>query len=426
MKLRLEQVRMNESVPWLERVAAKVDEIEGVQRQELLSHLAWAKDQLRIVSKYSRICKRLEKFSRGLLAFPVHLVKFSFPVSLMPRTRLSIQEGVCQSFHLFCKELHLLTVTVASERLASADRESVVEMVKESSSRLWSTLAPMDGDLQAAKASLLTFLSNACVSQVEDEKVKLEQRNVQIGALRDALAKFSAKAPKKPPVKGRVSKHACLARKFVRGLHRRGHVAAFRTMITTVDRDWSKAEACYVRSIDEAFNSVKRSIDGDALNDDRCAEVFTALMSTRDALLELADTERDRLQWLLLQPSSASCWNSTFLCAEGVPLVPPRHLDLFASGPVGLSALPSTSSGELAGVRFARVLHDLVNRGYLPIDRMSSSYANSVAVLEFSKYEAAILQIEEEALIPLGENVNVAYVSSVPTLEDALKSQECL
>ena len=79
-----------------------------------------------------------------------------------------------------------------------------------------------------------------------------------------------------------------------------------------------------------------------------------------------------------------------------------------------MSALPSTSSGELAGVRFARVLHDLVNRGYLPIDRMSSSYANSVAVLEFSKYEAAILQIEEEALIPLGENNPFTWVLAPP------------
>ena len=409
---------------WLDRVAAAVDEVDGAHRQELLAHIAWARDQLRIVRKYSRICKRLETFSGELLASPTHLVRFAFPVSLMPRTRLSIQEGVSQSFDLFVKELHILTVTVAPERLAPADRDSVVELVKETGARLWATLAAMDGDFEAAKASLLAFLSNSCASQVDDEKAALKKRLAHFGALRDALSKFCAKAPKKAPARGNTSKHAALARKFVRGLHRRGHVAAFRTMVATVDRDWSEAEACHVRSIDEAFHAVKRGLDADALDDVRCAQVFAALMSTRAALLELADAECERLQWLQLQPSSSRCWSSLVLSADGVPLVPPRHLDLFAGGPVGLRALPSTSTRELAGVRFARVLHDLVEHAHLPIDRMSSSYANSVAVLEFSKYEAAVLQIEEETLLPLGENVGVAYTSTVPSLEVALKEQE--
>ena len=424
MKVRFQTCWSMSGDAWLDQVLETVDQVHGSKRQALLSNVAWAKDQIRIVKKYLRICKKLEKFSADILQLPVHLVDFAFPVSLMPRTRLNIQEGVCQSLELFCKDVQLHTVTLHPERLGLSDRDCVVEIVKETSAKLWDALASMPDGFEAAKTSLLTFLEQTRVDQVDNERAKLAKRHHLITELRVALAKFSEHAPKKAPTAKR-GRHALLTKRLVCGLHRRGCCGAFRVLVTSVDHEWSEEDAVHVRAIDNVFNATKRGLDTDALGEDNCLDVFIALISTCDVILQIAKDECARLQWMRQQPSSSSCWNSICLCQEGLPLVAPRHLDLFARGPVGLKASPCSSAGyEQASVRFVSIMHALIEFGHLALNQMSSNYANSVAVLEFSKYEAAILQIEAEALLPLGEEVGVPYTSSVPTLELALLEQQ--
>ena len=105
----------------------------------------------------------------------------------------------------------------------------------------------------------------------------------------------------------------------------------------------------------------------------------------------------------------------------------PGHLGVFAKGRLRLLApavtLNQPKYTELAGVRMARLLAALLQNGHLPLDKLGCDYANRIVVCEYCKYERAVLAIEAETLVPLGELVHVPYESRVPDLATARLAQ---
>ena len=111
----------------------------------------------------------------------------------------------------------------------------------------------------------------------------------------------------------------------------------------------------------------------------------------------------------------------------------PGHLGVFAKGRLRLLATSnpcgnapnrqSPTHTALAGVRMARLLAALLREGHLPLDRLGCDYANRIVVCEYCKYERAVLAIESETLVPLGELLHVPYESTIPDLATAQRAQ---
>ena len=227
----------------------------------------------------------------------------------------------------------------------------------------------------------------------------------------------------------------------LRGLVRRGHGGALRTLLDRRARELRepcRLTIAALRCLDEGFERVRRDAteDRQIVDDtDWAARLYDALRMMGNVLLHHAVAEGDTLRWLEEQDTDARCWCTTAvvedapeiaMAADHVPLLQaPGHLAVFAHSRLRLHAQPdpSTRRAELAGVRMARLLVALLREGHLPLDRLGCDYANRIVVCEYCKYERAVLNIEAETLVPFGQLVRVPYRSAIPDLATARKAQ---
>jgi len=101
----------------------------------------------------------------------------------------------------------------------------------------------------------------------------------------------------------------------------------------------------------------------------------------------------------------------------------PKHLRRRRVG--GRAArFQSGRRAELAGVRLARVLAQLLQEGHLFLHRLGCDFANRIATCEYAKYELYIMRIESDTLVPFGELVGVPYQSRIPNLKEARLAQK--
>jgi len=454
--LRWSEQGMGTEATWLERAlaAAHARVREQPSDHGVLSRAYFAKEQLQLVQKYQRIGARLERHGADLLTKQTPLVPVHFPVTPLPNTRVSIAEGISRAYVLFCRQLHEATLGVAPERLAPIAPMAMAKLVgfvQRVAGALWeATQAVMKGDAtnQAASARLVVRFETFSDECVREERARLGGARAECDAFACALRDFLDKRALserqlKRRGKGGGAAKAGVVRTWLRGLVRRGHGGALRTLLDRRARNLRERCSCKLtiaglRCLDEGFERMRRDTveDRKLIEDDEwAAQLYDALRMMGNVLLYHAVAEGDDLRWLEEQNVDARCWCSTVVVEDApeiamtnhAPLLQaPGHLAVFAHGRLRLLAPPEdppTRHAELAGVRMARLLVALLRNGHLPLDRLGSDYANRIVVCEYCKYERAVLNIEAETLVPFGQLVRVPYRSAIPDLATARSAQ---
>ena len=438
---------------WLERAlaAAHARVREQPSDHSVLSRAYFAKEQLQLVQKYQRICARLERHGAELLTKQTPLVPVHFPVTPLPNTRVSMAEGISRAYVLFCRQLHEVTLSVAPERLgpiAPLAMAKLVGFVQRVAVDLWEqTCAVINNEStnETACARLAERFETFAIECVNEERSRLGPARAECDAFACALRDFLDKrALSERQLKrrgdGAAAAKAGVVRTWLRGLVRRGHGGALRTLLDRRARELR--EPCRItvtalRCLDEGFERVRHDTAEDRQvveDDDWAARLYDALRMMGNILLHHAVAEGDHLRWLEERATDARCWCSTVVVedapeiamADHAPLLQaPGHLAVFAHGRLRLLAPPdaTTRHAELAGVRMARLLVALLRNGHLPLDRLGSDYANRIVVCEYCKYERAVLNIEAETLVPFGQLVRVPYRSAIPDLATARRAQ---
>ena len=418
----------------------------------VLSRAYFAQEQLQLVQKYQRICARLERYGATLRTKQTPLVPVHFPVTPLPNTRVSMAEGISRALVLFCRRMHETTLAVAPERLAPVAPTAMAKLVgfvQSVAVDLWEqTCAVINNEAtnETACARLAEQCEQFATECVLEERARLGPARAECDAfacaLRDFLNKraLSDRQLKRRGVGAGAAK-AGVVRTWLRGLVRRGHGGALRTLLDRRAREIRepcRLTVAALRCLDEGFERVRRDAAEDRQvveDDDWAARLYDALRMMGNALLHHAVSEGDTLRWLEEQATDARCWCTTevvedapeiAMAADHVPLLQaPGHLAVFAHSRLRLHAQPdpSTRRAELAGVRMARLLVALLREGHLPLDRLGCDYANRIVVCEYCKYERAVLNIEAETLVPFGQLVRVPYRSVIPDLATARKAQ---
>ena len=420
----------------------------------VLSRAYFAQEQLQLVQKYQRICARLERYGAALLTKRNPLVPVHFPVTPLPNTRVSMAEGISRALVLFCRRLHETTLTVAPERLAPVAPTAMAKLVafvQSTAVGLWEeTRAVINEECDEAEARARVVgrceqFADACV---REERARLGPARAECDAFACALRDFFnrrtlSERQLKRRGKGAGAAKAGVVRTWLRGLVRRGHGGALRTLLDRRAREIRERCSCRLtitalRCLDEGFERVRRNTVEDCQvvdDDDWAARLYDALQMMGNVLMYHATEEGDHLRWLEEQAMDARCWCTTAvvedapevaMAADHVPLLQaPGHLAVFARGRLRLHAQPDPATGraELAGVRMARLLVALLREGHLPLDRLGCDYANRIVVCEYCKYERAVLSIEAETLVPFGQLVRVPYTSAIPDLATARRAQ---
>lgn len=455
-----------QSTTWMDEALAAAHEMARQRPGEdhgILSRAYFAKEQLQLVQKYQRICVRLERYGAELLSKRTPLVPVHFPVTPLPNTRLSMQEGITRSLVLFCRQLHEVTLVVANDRLAPIapmPMTKLVAFVRSMANDLWEgmqAITNQEDTVRTTRARLVRVCTQFARECVREERVAINTTRSQCDALACALRDFlDNRMLTERQIKRRKNVYAAQAnilRTWVRGLVRRGHggaLQALRSGYTFVNAMKESAQssskwwiATSVQSVEEVFRCMHSDNPKDAelvANDDWILTAYNGLCRVGEWLMAHAISEGDELRWLEEQNEDASCWCSTHIVCDApevgmtghAPLLQaPGHLGVFAKGRLRLAAAPRllhsvgtrSSHSELAGVRMSRLLGALLREGHLMLDRLGSDYANRVVVCEYCKYERAVLSIEAETLVPLGHLVRVPYASTIPDLATARRAQ---
>lgn len=448
---------------WMEEALAEAhaQALRHPTDHSVLSRAYFAKEQLQLVQKYQRICAKLERHGAALLTKQVPLVPVHFPVTPLPNTRVSMAEGISRAFVLFCRQLHEATLTVAPERLATiapSAMAKLVNFVQNVASDLWEETQAVineettDVEARGRLVAQIVQFSNECVCE---ERARLGAARAECDAMACALRDFFGKrALTQRQLKRRgdcCAAKAGVARTWLRGLVRRGHGCALRTLldrreVSRAVRVWcacsdgADGAVLALRRLDEGFERVRR----DTLEDRSVVEgnvwaagVYDAVSLVGNLLMSQAVAEGDDLRWLEEQDVDERCWCTTVvvedapeiaMTGEGALLQAPGHMVVFANGRLRLLAprpLETTKvkHAELPGVRMVHLLVALLRKGHLPLDRLGSDYANRIVVCEYCKYERAVLSIEAETLAPFGQLVRVPYTSAIPDLATARRAQ---
>ena len=438
---------------WMQAVMrAAQDQVHAAEHNGLLSRVCFAKEQLEILHKYQRICAKLQRYGAQLLSKHEPLVSAHFPVTPLPNTRVSMAEGISRALIRFCRQLHETTLMVAPERLAPISpiaMTKLVAFVNDAAAQLWdATQQAIDGScsVEDGRARVIAFCEAFASECIREQRAGLSVARADCDALAAALRDFldtrrlSERQLKKSRANGSTAtlKHGIYT-KWLRGLLRRGHGGAIRSLRTRrrfneVMRTSALGDIHVdVETIEEAFERMGRAAEEDTL--DHCQ--YDALCRAGNWLMSCAIAEGEELRWLEEQDETASCWSSIHVVGDDpeaamvdqAPLLQaPGHLGVFAKGRLRLLATPKSlgdgGANELAGVRMARLLVELLRKGHLPLDRLGSDYANRIVVCEYCKYERAVMAIESETLVPLGELLCVPYQSTIPDLATAQKAQQ--
>lgn len=442
---------------WMRAVmSAAKDQVHASEHNGLLSRVCFAKDQLQILQKYQRICAKLQRYGAELLSKHEPLVSVHFPVNPLPNTRVSMAEGISRALVRFCRQLHETTLMVAPERLAPISpvaMTKLVAFVNDASEKLWdATQQAIDGScsVEEGRARVVAFCEAFASECIREERAALSVTRTNCDALASALRDFldnrrlSERQLKKSRANGSTAtlKHGVYT-KWLRGLLRRGHGGAIRSLRTRRRfNDAMRTSAFHeddrwipetVQGIEDVFERMGRAPEDDKTDD--CQ--YDALCRVGTWLVSHAVSEGEELRWLEEQDETASCWSSIHVVdddpevamVDKAPLLQaPGHLGVFTKGRLRLLAAPKplgdSAANELAGVRMARLLAALLRKGHLPLDRLGSDYANRIVVCDYCKYERAILAIESETLVPLGELLRVPYQSGIPDLATAQRAQQ--
>lgn len=422
----------------------------------LLSRVCFAKEQLQILKKYRRICARLQRYGAQLLSKQEPLVSVHFPIAPLPNTRVSMAEGISRALVRFCRQLHETTLAVAPERLAAISpiaMTKLVAFVNDVAAQLWDvTQQAIDGSCSAdkGKARVVAFCDAFASECIREELTAINAARSNCDALACAIRDFldkrrltdrQIKKSRADESTGALQQAVC--RKWIRGIVRRGHGGAIRSLRTRRrfneamranalhENDWWIATS--VQDIEDAFELMSRNPEDGELNN--C--VYYALERAGNWLMSRAIAEGDVLRWMEEQDETAACWSSISIVSDNpeaamvdqAPLLQaPGHLGVFATTRLRLLAAPEplcdSAANELAGVRMARLLAALLREGHLPLDRLGCDYANRIVVCEYCKYERAVLAIESDTLVPLGTLLQVPYESTIPDLATAQRAQQ--
>ena len=366
---------------WMERASSAVHQvIDPSERARALSRWCFAKDQLELVQKYSRICNRLEKYGNQLCTKQEPLVSVTFPIKPLPNTRVSMAEGISRSFGAFCRQLHELTLEVAADRLESispASMYDLVEFVRKTSGCLWEEMQRIvDRETTELEARVRVVADCARFAEqcIAAERKRLGSVRNQCDALlvalrdlRDNRMPKELKRRAKRPVA--VAGPAKVARTWLRGLARRGWGMIFQTFLARPAVAKEVGNWCTVPEnraaiarIEEAFLRVHRDTEEDRAivdNDEWAAAVFEALERHAYPLLLVCCVERGAIDWQLAQPTNHQCWCTVDLVLDApevaarveAPLLQaPGHLGSFARGRLRLVAAPSKPANGKAPV----------------------------------------------------------------------------
>lgn len=432
---------------WLEAV---MEASEGDHGQ--LSRACFARDQLQLVRRYLSICARLEIHGAKLLTKDPPLVPVDFSVPPLPNTRLCISEGIERSFALFCRHLHELTLTTEARRLAPMTpvaMSKLVAFVNEIACLLTdSAREVMDKEVSEATARerVATRCAEFAATCTETECARLRDLLDDCDGLEHALREFLTKRRLSPrqlarfgdDEAARVAAKARVVRTWAAGVVRRGRGGSLRALLARPAaaarvRAWSVPMGAAVRCVGAEFArrrcGARRDDDENANND---AAVYDAVVLVGQAVADLCATEAAVVRALLSQGAQAPCWSTLSvelddisLATDRAPLLQaPGHLAVFSRGRLRVRARGAAPLGaELADVRLARAFETLLREQHLPLDRLGADYANRIVVCEYVKYERAVLSIETDTLEPLGDDLGIPYVSTVPDLATARRAQ---
>ena len=441
---------------WMDRAFAAVH--DGVnaafEHPELLSRAHLAKDQLAVVQKYTRICERFEAYSAKLLTKQRPLVPVRFPVKPLPNTRVAINECLGRSYANFVRRVHEQTLSLAPHRLAhttSSDMAEVVEFVQTMAGALWSESRRVI-DEESSEHEARTRMVRRCArfaKQCHDSHRK------RIGSVRNhchavctELDEFLSKralSKRQLASEHALQARAKVARQWTRGVVRRGWALAFgivwsqRGVREALERVSDSASA-----VDGFLAGLERARRDDpedrALwdDDDWASALYDQLAHLAAPLRDVAKSERDAIDALLDQDVEHRCWCSLDVvpdtpeaqvtACDSALLQAPGHMATFTRGRVRVAATHQHifhhRRAELAGVRLARVLAQLLQEGHLFLHRLGCDFANRIATCEYAKYELYIMRIESDTLVPFGELVGVPYQSRIPNLKEARLAQK--
>ena len=440
---------------WFERAfAAAQVAAASFEQPELLSRAHLARDQLGVVQKYTRICERFRDYGAKLLTKQRPLVPVRFPVKPLPNTRVMINERLGRSYANFVRHVHEQTLSIAPQRLApvtNADMAEVVEFVQTMAGALWSESRRVI-DEESSEHEARTRMLRRCARFA---KACHEAHCKRLGSMRnhchavwtelDEFWRTRALSKRQLASERSTQAQAKVARQWTRGVLRRGWGLAFgivwslRGVREALERVSDSAAA-----VDAFLAGLERARRDDpedrALwdDDDWAAAFYAHLAHLAPPLRDVAMRERDAIDALLAQDFEHKCWCSLEVVqdapevqvasCDSALLQAPGHMATFTRGRVRVAATSEHvfhgRRAELAGVRLARVLAQLLQEGHLFLHRLGCDFANRIATCEYAKYELYIMRIEADTLIPFGELVGIPYKSRIPNLEEARLAQK--
>ena len=162
--------------------------------------------------------------------------------------------------------------------------------------------------------------------------------------------------------------------------------------------------------------------DAGSLDEADASALYECLVGMHVALGAAAQRELHRVEWLLNRAADEACWSGVQLvrvrhgqkCHSWRALRAPNHLGVFAlDEPLRVVEDPwqrPAQTCNLATVRVARVLMELLRCGYLPFNRLGREFVDRVNTITYAKYERAAERIEQRELVPFGNAVGVPYV----------------
>jgi len=443
---------------WLNRAfAAAQVAAASFEQPELLSRAHLAKDQLAVVQKYTRICERFRDYGAKLLTKQRPLVPVRFPVKPLPNTRVMINERLGRSYANFVRHLHEQTLSIAPQRLApvtSADMAEVVEFVQTMAGALWSESRRVIDD-ESSEHEARTRMLRRCARFA---RTCHESHCKQLGSTRnhcraawtelDEFCRNRALSKRQLASEHSQKAQAKTARQWVRGVLRRGWGLAFeivcalgRVRAALHDAFGGDEARARVSFFLDAVERARRDDPEDRAlwdDDEWAARVYARLAELAPVLQRAAAQACASTDALLARDVEDPCWCSLqavldtpeveATALDSGLLQAPGHMATFTRGRMRVVASCAYVShgcrSELAGVRLARVLAQLLQEGHLFLHRLGCDFANRIATCEYAKYELYIMRIEADTLIPFGELVGIPYRSRIPNLEEARLAQK--
>ena len=427
--------------------------LEPTKAEALLERARVAREQVRLLQRYTYICGLLTRYDMRLdhpqqqqqqpegEPSPPPLVSMRFPVQLLPNTHRKFVDGLGGSFAAFVSEVYraALTTNVDALELGANERfqTETAEFANTMAADLWvqtTKIFSRECGEATARARLLGMLDEFATRAIDQERDRLRRLHGHCACVRDACGDFGRRRLRGNKARDPLERQRA-ARRWLVSAGRGGAYAAVH-VLAKHPRQTKLFAQLDVGQMIAAFGLTSAG----RLDDDKAGALYDCMESAHVDLGATMNWEVRRAEWLAdaaNAPATHPCWSGVVVAPDACDHHPderllqaPSHMGCFATGRLRIVADPLLLRGTtaytcgLARVRVARVLAQLLREGHLPLHRLGCAFARRVATCEFAKYEHAAHNVEAETLAAFGKEVGVAYAAgALPSAMNRILSE---